>query len=185
VLQSIAPNSAAAGGPGFTLWVNGTGFASGATVLWNGSARPTSFFSTTHVRAEIPASDIAAAGTAQVSAANPGGAPSGTLPFTISGGGTSPPPPPPPAPGPTFTLTVTKGGSAPGRGTVSSNPAGISCGDTCSAAYASGSTVTLTATVNNRNGIFAGWGGACSGTGGTCTVTMDASKTVTATFNRR
>lgn len=117
-LQSISPTSAAAGGPGFTLWVNGTGFASGATVLWNGSARSTSFFSSTHVRAAIPASDIAAGGTAQVSVANPGGAPSGALPFTISGGGggSPPPPPPPPPSGPVPELQSTAPTSATAGG---------------------------------------------------------------------
>jgi hypothetical protein len=43
--------------------------------------------------------------------------------------------------------------------------------------------VTLSARVIG-NAVFSGWSGACSGTG-TCTVTMDATKAVTATFNRR
>ena len=36
----------------------------------------------------------------------------------------------------------------------------------------------------NGNGVFAGWGGACTGTG-SCTVTMDGNKSVTATIIRR
>src|SRR6266436_211223 len=81
---------------------------------------------------------------------------------------------------PTFTLSVSKTGS--GSGTVTSNPAGISCGATCSASYNSGTSVTLTA--NPAGGsTFAGWsGGGCSGTG-TCAVTMSAATTVTATFD--
>jgi hypothetical protein len=38
--QLLVPESAKPGSGGFTLTVNGTGFASGSTVFWNGSARP-------------------------------------------------------------------------------------------------------------------------------------------------
>src|SRR6266496_1102705 len=80
----------------------------------------------------------------------------------------------------TFTLTVNKSGS--GSGTVASNPAGISCGATCSAPYNSGTVVTLTAAPAGGS-TFAGWsGGGCSGTG-SCVVTMNAATTVAATFN--
>ena len=67
-----------------------------------------------------------------------------------------------------------------GSGTVSSTPAGISCGATCTASYASGQQVTLQATPTPGS-IFAGWSGACTGTGA-CTVTMNAGTAVTATF---
>ena len=76
-------------------------------------------------------------------------------------------------------LTVSKAGG--GSGTVTSAPAGIDCGLDCTESYAHGTSVTLTATPA-ANSAFAGWsGGGCSGTG-TCTVTMDAAKAVTATF---
>jgi hypothetical protein len=77
------------------------------------------------------------------------------------------------------TLTVSKAGS--GAGTVTSSPAGIDCGSTCSADFDHGTVVTLTATVG-ANSTFGGWSGACTGTG-SCTVTMDAAKSVTATFD--
>jgi len=80
------------------------------------------------------------------------------------------------------TLTVTKNGSGSGSGTVTSSPAGINCGSTCSANYASGTSVTLSYTLL-PNTTFGGWGGACSGTAATCTVSMTQSQTVTATFN--
>ena len=81
---------------------------------------------------------------------------------------------------PTATLAVSKAGA--GSGTVTSSPAGISCGTTCSATFAGGTTVTLTATPA-AGSSFAGWsGGGCSGTG-TCSVTLTANTTVTATFN--
>jgi hypothetical protein len=78
------------------------------------------------------------------------------------------------------TLSVTKAGG--GGGTVTSNPTGIDCGATCSHDYAFGTSVTLTA--NPAPGsVFAGWtGGGCSGTA-TCTITMNADTTITATFS--
>jgi hypothetical protein len=76
------------------------------------------------------------------------------------------------------TLTVARAGN--GRGLVSSSPAGISCGSDCSQGYASGTVVTLEPTPAPGSG-FAGWSGACSGTG-TCRVTMAAARSVTAIF---
>jgi hypothetical protein len=170
-LNTLSPSTATAGGPAFTLTVNGTNLVSGAEVRWNGAARSTTFVSATQVRAAITAADIAAPGTAQVTVVNPGTSPSNALPFTVA------------APGPTLTLTVTKNGNAPSKGTVTSNPAGINCGGTCSAAFSSGRSVTLMVKTTGT-GVFAGWSGACTGTG-TCTVTMDANKAVTATINNR
>ena len=57
-------------------------------------------------------------------------------------------------------LTVGKTGT--GGGTVSSPPAGIDCGATCSASYDAGASVTLTAAADG-NSTFVGWSGACSG----------------------
>ena len=79
---------------------------------------------------------------------------------------------------PTYSLTVETDGD--GSGTVTSDPAGIDCGTTCSGEFAQDRTVTLTATAD-EDSVFSGWSGACSGTSD-CTVTMDATKTVTATF---
>jgi len=79
-----------------------------------------------------------------------------------------------------YSLTVTKAGS--GAGTVASNPAGINCGSACSYGFASGANVILTATPASGS-VFAGWSGACAGTG-TCAVPMSAAKTVKATFNK-
>jgi len=74
--------------------------------------------------------------------------------------------------------------STSGPGSVTSSPAGITCGSDCSESYTTGTVVTLTARPNNNNAQFQGWGGACSGAGA-CAVTMDAVKSVTATFRRR
>ncbi len=81
---------------------------------------------------------------------------------------------------PTSTLTVAKAGN--GAGTVTSNPAGIACGADCTQPYSQGTSVTLTATPA-AGSKFAGWGGACAGTGA-CVVSMTAAKAVTATFTR-
>jgi preprotein translocase subunit YajC len=80
-----------------------------------------------------------------------------------------------------YTLMVTKAGT--GSGTVTSSPAGINCGSDCSEAYNEGANVILTATAS-ASSTFTGWSGACSGTG-QCSVTMDADKTVIATFNQQ
>ena len=78
-----------------------------------------------------------------------------------------------------YTLTTAKSGT--GTGTITSSPAGINCGATCSASFDQGTQVTLTA-ASAVGSTFAGWsGGGCSGTG-TCIVTMTAATTVTATF---
>jgi len=78
-----------------------------------------------------------------------------------------------------YTLTITKSGT--GSGTVTSSPAGINCGSDCSEAYNTGTIVTLTTTPATGS-TFTGWsGGGCSGTG-TCIITMNSDKTVTATF---
>lgn len=72
---------------------------------------------------------------------------------------------------------VTATGTAGGR--IVSNPAGIDCGSDCSEGYTVGKVVTLTA-MPAANSKFAGWSG-----DGDCndgSVTMNASKTCTATF---
>ncbi|MEA2469788.1 MAG: hypothetical protein QOE38_787 [Thermoleophilaceae bacterium] len=87
------------------------------------------------------------------------------------------PAPPPPA---TFSLSVSKAGA--GGGSVTSSPAGIDCGATCSASYDDQTSVTLTAAPDSGS-QFDGWSGDCTGTGG-CTVTMSAARSVTATFSK-
>ena len=80
----------------------------------------------------------------------------------------------------THILDVSKTGT--GTGSVTSSPAGIDCGATCSNAFGDGAVVTLTATADVGSD-FTGWtGSGCTGTG-TCIVTMDAAHSVTATFD--
>ncbi|OGA46362.1 MAG: hypothetical protein A3G25_16245 [Betaproteobacteria bacterium RIFCSPLOWO2_12_FULL_63_13] len=86
-------------------------------------------------------------------------------------------------------LTVKIDGT--GFGDIASDPTGISCynpipgyayfaAPDCSETYASGASVTLTATPA-AGSTFAGWGTECTGTG-PCTVSMDKAKTVSAKF---
>jgi hypothetical protein len=75
-------------------------------------------------------------------------------------------------------LTVHKAGTGSGR--VTSSPAGISCGVTCSVGFFQGTAVTLTAKAA-RGSTFSGWSGACSGKT-TCKVTVNAATSVTARF---
>lgn len=78
---------------------------------------------------------------------------------------------------PTYTLTVA-GSSA---GTVTSTPAGISCGADCTENYASGTSVTLAASAGSGYS-FGGWSGDCAGNTSACTVSMTAARGVTAMF---
>jgi hypothetical protein len=78
-----------------------------------------------------------------------------------------------------YVLTVARAGT--GTGTVVSNVAGINCGSDCTETFSWGTVVQLTATAAGNSG-FSGWtGGGCSGTG-TCTTTVSAASTVTASF---
>ncbi len=98
--------------------------------------------------------------------------------FTVSCGGGSTTTSPSPSPS-TAQLSVQPAGS--GSGTVSSTPSGINCQPTCGAKFKVGTEVVLSATPA-ANSMFAGWGGACSGTS-TCTITLSENASATATFS--
>ena len=79
-----------------------------------------------------------------------------------------------------FELAVALGGT--GSGNVSSNPGGIDCPGDCSELYIDGTSVTLTASPE-PGAAFDGWSGDCTGTG-SCQVTMDQARSVTASFSQ-
>jgi len=110
--QPLTPLSATPGSAAPTLTVNGTGFISSSSVLWNGSNRVTTFISAQKLQAALLSSDIANVGTAQVLVTNPapGGGSSNPQPFQI----TNP------------SSTVAMNGSALA---VGMNPRGISVSD--------------------------------------------------------
>ncbi len=77
------------------------------------------------------------------------------------------------------TLTVDISGT--GSGVITSNPAGIVCGSTCSAAFSYNTSVTLTAEASPGSS-FTGWSDAgCPGIG-VCVVTMTAARSISASF---
>lgn len=78
-------------------------------------------------------------------------------------------------------LTVTRMGNADGTVTSLSPNTGITCGTDCAQEYPQGTDVTLQA-VPGAGARFAGWGGVCTGTAATCTVTMDEARAVSAAF---
>jgi hypothetical protein len=87
---------------------------------------------------------------------------------------------------PRLTVNVTGGvaraQAAGWSGRVTSDPAGINCGDDCASNYFVGTDVTLTAHPGVKS-YLASWSGDCVSTGAlTAQVTMDSDKTCTATF---
>jgi len=81
----------------------------------------------------------------------------------------------------TRTLTVSKAGT--GSGVVTSKPAGIECGATCSTQIGAPTKVVLRA-IPAVGSTFAGWSGeGCKGVRN-CRVTMNEARNVTATFSK-
>jgi hypothetical protein len=110
-IGSLSPARTGAGSGAFSLTVNGSAFVPASEVRWNGVVRPTTFVSSTQLRAAIGAADVSAIGTAQVTVFSPapGGGTSAGATFTIA---------PPPvltvsattaAPGASVTVTLTNG----------------------------------------------------------------------------
>lgn len=79
---------------------------------------------------------------------------------------------------PSYALTVAGSG---GLGNITSSPSGISCPSTCVHNFLSGTVVTLTETPI-AGYVFSNWSGACSGSGSTTTVTMNAAESCAANF---
>lgn len=70
-LSFLSPSDAFAGGPDFTLTLNGAGFVDKTVVQWNGQARTTTFVSFSVVTAAITAADIAKPGMVSINTLNP------------------------------------------------------------------------------------------------------------------
>ena len=77
ILTFVSPSTATVGGQGFTITANGSGFTTGALILWNGTALNTTLVSSIQLTAPVPASDLTTAGTVQVAVQIPGSAQSG------------------------------------------------------------------------------------------------------------
>lgn len=94
-ITTLSPSTTVTGGPAFTLTVFGSNFVGTSVVRWNGSNRPTSFISSTELRADIAAVDINSQGTRTVSvfSPTPGGGTTANLTFTVTASGPSNPVP--------------------------------------------------------------------------------------------
>src|SRR5258706_297607 len=116
-ISSLSPSSVVAGGPAFTLAVNGSNFVIGAVVNVNGLPRNAAFVSSSQITIPISMSDLANQGAMTISVTGPTGAGSagGTSPsvtLTILATNTQPVigalvPASTTAGGPAFTLIVT------------------------------------------------------------------------------
>ena len=85
VIGHISPSEKLAGGPAFTLTVVGSGFVNKSVVMWNGTARATTFIDSSNLTAEITAEDIALPGNVPVTVmeAAPGGLTSAPVTFSV------------------------------------------------------------------------------------------------------
>ena len=83
-LASLSPPLVAAGGPDFTETLTGTGFTATSVAQWNGSARPTTFQSTTQLHMTITAADIASVGQGSITVSSGGATPTVTSARTLT-----------------------------------------------------------------------------------------------------
>jgi hypothetical protein len=85
-ISSLSPTSINAGQPGFTLTVNGSGFAPQSLIYWNGTAISTIFLTGNQLQATIPSLFISTPGSAiiEVQTPAPGGGMTSQLTFTIN-----------------------------------------------------------------------------------------------------
>jgi FG-GAP-like repeat len=83
IYQPLSPASVAPGHAAFTLTLRGTNFVSGAVIKANGRALVTKFVNSTKVQTQVSASDVAKAGTASITVANPGSIDSNGIYFTV------------------------------------------------------------------------------------------------------
>ena len=164
VASSLSPATVSGGGSDFTLTVNGSGFVSGSTIEWNGTPRITTAVTATQISATIYASDIAAAGTAQITVVSPG-----------PGGGTSSP----------LSLTIGPVQSSPA---VTLAPSSISFAAQAVGTTSAPQTVVLTNTgqgnLSNPSVAITGANAAAFGETTTCGATLapNASCGITVTF---
>jgi uncharacterized protein (TIGR03437 family) len=82
-ITSLIPSSATAGGNGFTMTVNGGGFASGAVVNWNGTSLGTSYVDPSQLQVFVAANLIASPGTVAVTVSS-GNITTAAVNFTIN-----------------------------------------------------------------------------------------------------
>jgi len=158
---TIASFTPASGPVGTSVTISGTNFTGATAVAFNGVSASFTVGSDTSIQATVPAG----ATTGPLGVTTPAGTATTPNNFTVS-----------------VSLAVTKAGT--GSGSVTSSPALIDCGATCSAYYDSGTVVILTATPDTGSD-FTRWDGCDTISGATCTVTMNAARSVTGTFTKQ
>ncbi len=82
-ISSLSPSSANMGDPEFTLTINGSNFDPSATVSWGATPLARTYVSSAQLTAVVPASLIAAPGTANVTVTTSSGGTSSVSAFTI------------------------------------------------------------------------------------------------------
>ena len=157
-ISGLSPAFTNAGGALFTLTVNGSGFIASSTVYWGTSALTTTYVSATQLTAQVPAADIATAGTISITVQTPapGGGTSNAWQFEVDTASTG-------TTGPTITsttATVTAGSTASYPVTVPSSVTSISvsclnlpAGATCSYSSAT-NMVTITTSPTTPKGTY-------------------------------
>ena len=164
IVAGFSPGSAPVGGG---VQISGIDFTGATDVRFNNVSASFTVISDAAIQATVPVG----ATTGPLSVTTPLGTGTSRTNFPVSAG-----------------LAVTKVGT--GTGTVTStsdrpsiSPAQIGCGTICAALYEVGTVVTLTATPASGS-AFTGWDGCDTVSGATCAVTMDAARTITATFTK-
>jgi hypothetical protein len=156
-------------GPGRAVTLTARPNSGSAFALWTGACSGNAFTCTLPVNAESSATATFIALSA--AAGGGGGGAGGGVPLPV------------PVPGTTTGLVLSLG--IANAGTVTSSPAGINCASGCSATFAAGTVVTLTA--NPPAGLtFSSWGGACGAflSSPVCTITMTKNLSAKASFNK-
>lgn len=89
-LTSLSPSSVNAGSSEFILTLNGTNFIPASSIEWNRVALSTTYLSETQLEVQIPSSDVAVPGFADITVSNPapGGGTSTSVVLTIAYGPT-------------------------------------------------------------------------------------------------
>jgi trimeric autotransporter adhesin len=85
-ITSLSPSSVVAGSAPQTLTINGSNFAAGSAVNYNGVTHPATLVSATQLTIQLSASDVAAAGNFAVTVTNPapGGGSSNAVNFQVA-----------------------------------------------------------------------------------------------------
>ncbi|BDI28913.1 hypothetical protein CCAX7_009640 [Capsulimonas corticalis] len=83
-LTSLNPSTVSVGAADTQITISGSSFRSSCVAQWNGVSLPTTFVSDSSLTAVIPAADLAAATSANITVSDPDAGVSNALPFTVT-----------------------------------------------------------------------------------------------------